>query len=318
MRTSCNRQRGIALILVIWVVTLLMVIAGSFLYAMRTDARASRNAALIARGDALAQAAVSRSLIELFKPMGSPEIWKREGEARQWAFDGAAVSVRLADESAKIDINTANNELLKGLFRYGGLGEEDAAKLLDAVLDWRDPDDLKRPNGAEAADYEQAGLKYRPANYPFQSTEELQLVLGMRAEVYQRIAPMITVYSRQPGVNPHLATRAVLLVIPNVTPEQVDQYLAEREAARIENRMLPIFTAAGPYASYAATAAVTVRAEVQFEGGVTVAREAVAMLTPQYPRRPSTYLAWREVSRATDANSSRGAASTENPVGQPR
>jgi general secretion pathway protein K len=312
---SRNRQQGIALILVIWVVTLLMVIAGSFLYAMRTDARASRNAALIARGDALAQAAVSRSLIELFKPTGSPEVWKREGEPRLWAFDGATVSVKLADESAKIDINTANNELLKGLLRYAGLGEEDAAKLLDAVLDWRDPDDLRRPNGAEAADYEQAGLKYRPANYPFQTTEELQLVLGMRAEAYQRIMPMITVYSRQPGVNPHLATRAVLLVIPNVTPEQVDQYLAEREAARNEKRPLPIFTAAGPYGSYAQTSAVTVRADVTFEGGVAVSREAVAMLTPQFPRRPFTYLAWREISRAMDAKQ---ALAPEATFGQPR
>ena len=39
------------------------------------------------------------------------------------------------------------------------LGEEEAAKLLDAVLDWRDPDSLKRPNGAEESDYAQAGLK---------------------------------------------------------------------------------------------------------------------------------------------------------------
>jgi len=316
MRTIRSRERGIALVLVIWVVTLLMVIAGSFLYAMRTDARAARNAAVIARGEALAQAAVSRALIELFKPQGSPEVWKREGEARRWEFDGAAITVRLSDESAKIDVNTANNELLKGLFRHAGLSEEDAAKLLDAVLDWRDPDTLKRPNGAEEPDYAQAGLKGRPANYPFQSTEELQLVLGMRAEVYQRIAPMITVYSRQAGVNPHLAQRPVLLAIPGVTAEAVDLFLVERETARQEGRMAPIFTAAGPYASYAQTAAVTVRADVVFDEGLTVSREAVAMITPQFPRRPYTFLAWREVSRTRDASAP--AATPEAPVGQPR
>lgn len=316
MRAPASRQRGIALILVIWVVTLLMVIAGSFLYAMRTDARAARNAALIARGEAYAQAAVSRALIELFKPQGSPEVWKREGEPRKWEFDGARVTVRLTDESAKIDVNTANNELLKGLFRYAGASEEDAAKLLDAVLDWRDPDPLKRPLGAEEPDYTQAGLAGRPANYPFQSTEELQLVLGMRAELYQRIAPMITVYSRQAGVNPHLAQRPVLLAIPGVTAEAVDLFLAEREAARAEGRMAPIFTAAGPYASYVQTAAVTVRADVSFDDGVQVTREAVAMLSPQFPRRPYTFLAWREVSRDQDAKAP--AAAQEAPVGQSR
>ena len=89
-----SAERGIALVLVIWVVTLLLVIAGSFLYAMRTDARAARNAALIARGDAIAQAAVSRALLELFKPQGGPEVWRREGAPRTWSFDGASVAVR--------------------------------------------------------------------------------------------------------------------------------------------------------------------------------------------------------------------------------
>lgn len=316
MRAARSRQEGIALILVIWVVTLLMVIAGSFLYAMRTDARAARNAAVIARGDALAQAAVARAAIELFKPQGSPEVWRRDGQARRWSFDDAQITVRLSDESAKIDLNAANSELLKGLFRFAGLGEEDAAKLLDAVLDWRDPDALTRPQGAEEPEYTQAGLKGRPANYPFQSKEELQLILGMRADVYQRIAPMITVYSRQSGVNPHLAQRDVLLAIPGVTAEAVDLFLAERAAAREEGRMSPVFTAAGAYATYAQTAAVTVRADVTFENGVTVSREAVTMLTPQYPRRPYTFLAWGEVSR------SRGdvppAQAPEGPVGKPR
>lgn len=314
MRGAPGRERGIALVLVIWLVTLMLVIAGSFTYAMRTDARASRNAAAIARGESLAQAAVARSLLELFKPPGSPEGWRRDGSLREWSFDGTPVAVRLSDESAKIDVNTANPELLKGLFRHAGLAEEEAVKLLDAILDWRDPDSLKRPFGAEEAEYSQAGLKGRPANFPFQSTEELQLVLGMRPEVFQRIAPMITVYSRQPGVNPHLASRNVLLAVPGVTPEQVDQYLGERELARSEGRAMPVFTAAGAYATYAQATAITVRADVQLERGITVTREAVAMLTPQFARRPSTLLAWREVSRDQDA---RRAADGTKPFPEP-
>lgn len=312
MRRPPAGQRGIALILVVWVVTLLLVIAGSFLYAMRTDARAARNAARIAQGDALAQAAISRALFELYKPPGSPGVWKRDALARGWSFEGAEVAVRLTDESAKIDINTANNELLKGLFRQAGMGEDDAARLLDAVLDWRDQDSLRRPNGAEEPEYEQAGLKVAPANGPFQSTEELQLVLGMRPEVYQRIAPMITVHSRQAGVNPNLAPRATLLAIPGVTEDQVDAYLAERDAASAGNRVPPLFAAAGAYASYSQVAAVTIRADVSLDGGIRVAREAVALVTPQYPKRPYTFLAWREVSRDQDA-AARPAAEPEAP-----
>jgi general secretion pathway protein K len=316
MRSTGSRERGIALVLVIWVVTLLMVIAASFLYAMRIDARAARNSALVARGDAVAQAAVARTLIELFKPQGSPEVWRREGEPRRWAFEGAKVTVWLKDESAKIDLNTANNELLKGLFRHAGLSEEDAAKLLDAVLDWRDTDSLTRPFGAEEPEYARIGLKGRPANYPFQSTEELQLVAGMRPELYQRIAPMITIYSRQSGVNPQVAQRSVLLAIPGVTGEAVDLFLAERELARREGRAAPVFTTAGAYARYVQTPAATVRVDVDLDGGIAVSREAVVLLTPQFPRRPYTMLAWREVFRQRNADAP--ASTPEAAVGQPR
>lgn len=287
-------QRGVALVLVISVVTLLAIAAGSFAYSVRTDARAARNAALVARGEAIAQGAIARTAIELFKPQASPEVWRRQDEPRAWAFDGARVSVRFTDESAKIDVNSANNELLKGLFRFAGADEEEAVRLLDAVLDWRDADALKRPFGAEEPDYAQAGLRHRPANYPFQSTEEMQLVFGMRPELYQRIAPMITVHSRQPGVNPHYATREVLLAIPNVTAEQVDAFLAERAAAAAERRGLPLFSAAGGYANYAQGGAATIRADVEVDGNLRVSREAVVVITPQFSRRPYATLAWRE------------------------
>jgi general secretion pathway protein K len=313
MRTQRHGQRGVALVLVIWVVTLLVAIAGSFVYAMRTDALAARNAALIARADALASAAVSRTLYEAFKPPGVAGTWRRDEAPRQWTFDGAVVSVRFSDESAKIDINTANDELLRSLFRQAGLGEDDAARLLDAVLDWRDPDSFRRPNGAEEPEYAQAGLKGRPANYAFQSTEELQLVLGMRPEVFQRIAPMITVHSRQPGVNPHLASRSVLLAIPSVTSEQVDAYIAERDAARAAERVPPVFGPAGSYASYAQVSTLAIKCDVSLPEGITVSREVIAAVTPQYPRRPYTFLAWREV--APDRNSA-AASATEVPRGR--
>ena len=106
----------------------------------------------------------------------------------------------------------------------GSATDEEAAKIQDAILDWRDADKLKRVNGAEEGDYTAAGLGYKPANAPFQAIEELQLVLGMRPDLYRRIAPSITVFSRLPGINPAIASREVLLALPNVTPEMVDEF----------------------------------------------------------------------------------------------
>jgi general secretion pathway protein K len=182
------------------------------------------------------------------------------------------------------------------MFASIGLEEDEAARLTDAVLDWRDADSFKRPNGAEEPEYRAAGLPYKPANAPFQAIEELQLVLGMRPEIYRRIEPMITVYSRQAGVNPQLASRDVLLAIPGVGVDQADQYIALREAARAQGQPLPPFPEAGAYTS-SYTMVASVRSEARLEDGTVFAREAVALLRPT-PRKVVTYLAWRESTAA--------------------
>jgi general secretion pathway protein K len=292
-------QSGVALVLVLWVSILLLVIASSFIIERRTEAMVVVNSVSMARAEGAADAGVYRAVYDGYRTDNGPDMWKRDGTRYDWNFDGIPVRVELRDESAKIDINTANDALLRGLFLSVGLTDDEATALVDAVLDWRDADDFKRPHGAEAADYQAAGLPYKPANAPFQAIEELQLVLGMRPEIYRRIAPSITVFSRQPGVNATIASRDVLLAIPGVTPEMVDAYIAQREDARTAGQPLPQFPQAGAYAS-AYSMVVSIRAEAQLDDGTVFSREAVALMRPQ-PHRPVTFVAWRESTAMPEA-----------------
>ena len=293
---SLRRQRGVALILVIWVAVLLTVIASSFIVERRTETLIVRNSVSVARAEAVADAGVYRALYEVYRTNNPADAWKRDGTLYHWTFDEVPVRVEMRDESAKIDINTASEALLRGLLLSVGLPDDEAARLLDAILDWRDPDTLKRPNGAEEPEYRAAGLTYKPADAAFQTIEEIQLVLGMRPELYRRIAPSITVFSRQAGVNPQLASREVLLAIPGMTAEVVDQYLALREAARAAGQPLPAFPQAGSFAaSYSMLA--TIRSEARLDDGTIVTREAVALLRAS-PRKPVSFVAWRESTAA--------------------
>jgi general secretion pathway protein K len=298
-------ERGVALVIVMWLSVLLTVIAGSFIIERRTEAMVVRNSISMARAEAIADAGVQRAVYELYRTE-SPDAWKRDGSTQQWAFDGVPVRIEMRDESAKIDINTAVDPLLRGMFISVGLPEDDAARLVDAILDWRDPDALRRANGAEEPEYRAAGLTYKPANAPFQAIEELQLVLGMRPEIYRRIAPMITVFSRQPGVNPQLASREVLMAIPGVTAEQVDLYIAQRDAAREAKQPPPVFPQAGPYTAGFSMIA-TVRSEARLEDGTVFAREAVAILRPA-PRKIVTFIGWRESTAAPEGDKATGGA----------
>ena len=227
-RRALGSQNGIALVAVLWVLVLLSVIAGDFLRESRTQTQLARNLLENARARALAEAGVNRAIFDLLDPKGQ---WQADGTAYAFPFGDGKVSVSIQDEGGKINLNRARDELLQGLFVVFDLDEEEAAHLVDANADFRDPDDLRRLNGAEESDYRAAGLPYRPKNAPFEVVDELQQVMGMTRQLYERVAPFVTVYTRRPGVDPNTAPCEVLFAIPGADFDLVATLLAERPAA---------------------------------------------------------------------------------------
>ena len=288
-----NAQHGIAIIIVLWIITLLALIAASFMTVMRSDIQVVTNSMGRAKAEAAANAGIQRAMFELFKPVNTPDRWAADGVPRGWTYQDAAITITMNDEAGKIDINTASEALLRSLFQSQGLTPDEArewqswrAARVDRFL-------VKRLHGAEEAEYLAAGLKYKPANAPFQTIEELKLVLGMTPQIYERIAPLITIYSRQPGVYAQIASRAVLRAIPNVTDEQVDTYLQLREQARLVKAALPIFMAGAAYLSVGSGYITRLRAEARLPDGSRFVREAVGRQLGN-PKRFYAFLQWKE------------------------
>jgi general secretion pathway protein K len=180
-----------------------------------------------------------------------------------------------------------------------GLDQESAASLLDAILDWRDPDELVRPQGAERDQYEAAGYDYLPANAPFQSVDELRLVIGMTPDLMRRLQPLLTVYSLQSGINSRQAPRAVLLALPNVQAEDVEAYLGLREEAYTQLQMPTPFPQAAAYEASGNTQVYNLRSVVSLSDGARFASEAVVKLINQ-PDRPYVVMRWQEVAISAD------------------
>jgi general secretion pathway protein K len=294
-----NAQSGIALVLALWLTVLLTVIASGFAFSMRSEALATRNAVSLAQARAIADGAVERTAFELMRPRVA-DTWTFDGQAHRWTEGDATVVAVAVDEAAKIDINAAPDLLLKNmLMNIGGLEEPSAAALVDAIVDWRDPDDLRRPNGAELPEYRAANSKYVPANAPFETIGEAARVLGMTPAVFRRIAAVITVYSRQPGVNAATAARDVLLALPNTTAEVVDAYIEQRTQALANKLPVPPFPPAQAFGS-GPVPVWRIRAEATLPDGVTFAREAV-LRPSQDPQRPLIALAWLAPPRSAPA-----------------
>ena len=285
-------QSGIALVMVLWMLALLSVIAGSLVFSSRTEMLMAGNTAALAQAEASADAGVYMAIHELVRPQTDLTRWKGDGLTHLWTFHGAELRVTILDESAKIDLNAAPVALLKGLLNALGVAEPDADALADAVLDWRDADDLRSLHGAEKAEYAAAGREYGPANAPFGTIEELRQVLGMSDDLFRKLEPLVTVHSRQPSVNAAVAPREVLLALPGATAEQVDSFLEQRRILIEQGNPAPAFPGGQGFLSGASGSVFSIQVEAIASDDVRFFREAVVRMTGDI-KGPVTTLAWR-------------------------
>jgi general secretion pathway protein K len=286
------KQGGFALVVVLWVVALLTVMAGGFALGMRTDTNLTYYQVASAKARALAEAGVNRGIMELLK-QEEDRVWATDGSPNQLPLEDGALTISVQDESGKIDLNVAQTELLGGLLHALGVDDRARDALVDSILDWRDPDDLRRANGAEAADYKAAGLPYGPKNGPFDSVDELQQVLGMTPALFLRMRGFVTVYSQQGGINPLVAPRTVLLAVPGWDAAQVDSYMAMREQF---SQGLPQSLPAGvpiQFVSGRSNLVYAIRSMGRTPQGATAVMQAVVRVT-RTPQQPASIVSWKE------------------------
>ncbi len=127
----------------------------------------------------------------------------------RWAIENAA---------GRIDVNFAPQGLLAALFEGAGASRAEAARLVAAIEDYRDPDDDRRLDGAERQAYARAGLAHGPKNAPFESTLELGRVIGMRPGLLATVRPYLTIRSGQEGVDPRHASRGLIDMLGGEVP----------------------------------------------------------------------------------------------------
>lgn len=292
-----RRQAGIALVIVLWVTALLGVIAASYTLSIRTETVLTRNWVESAQARASAEAGVRIALLELLGSNADRYAgWRADGTVHQATFNGSALRIAIFDEGGKIDLNAAPGDLIDGLLRSIGVEDEERKRLVDAILDWRDEDQLRRDNGAEADDYAAAGLPYGPGDKHFSSVEELALVLGMNPALYRRLAGALTVYSGEAGINPAAAPRQVLLAVPGIDAVEMERYLQLRQ--QYAGDVPPPSGLPGRYLSLRRTSGIfSVQVEAKTAGGATERLAVVvkpAGLAGQGGGRPYVLLARKE------------------------
>ncbi|WP_313172425.1 type II secretion system protein GspK [Stenotrophomonas sp.] len=277
-------MRGAALVLVLWVVALLATTIAAFAMTARVEHLQGRVSGDLAGGEQVAHAGIDYALSRMRATSTQPS-WHADGRPYRWQFDGHAVTLRIVDETGKVDLNQADLNLLQALLRALNVAPDKAARLAGAIVDWRDVDALLQVSGgAETADYQAAGLPYGAKNAPFDSVSEVQRVLGMEPALYAQLAPLLTVYgSGRPS--PRFAPAPVL------TAMGMDAALimAQRERADGGAGMGETSPTGGDSGTYSVESTVQLVAERQ-----AVIRAVVRLNPGAMAGAPYTVLQWEQ------------------------
>jgi general secretion pathway protein K len=110
--------------------------------------------------------------------------WVVDGRPYLLPFEQGVGEVRVMSEAGKININMASDNLLRKVIGNLGLQGEARDIVVDSILDWRDPDDFYRVNGAENDYYQSLKEPYYCKNGNLDSIEELLLVRGVSPELF--------------------------------------------------------------------------------------------------------------------------------------
>jgi general secretion pathway protein K len=255
LTAKADNQRGVVLILVLWVFIFLFVVAFDFSASVREEATAAQRFSDETQGYYLALAGFERGLYDFLRQ--SPGGVKQPQDAKKsdlfgcdnnWQDGKLGAEVfrfRLIDEGGKINLNRVNEDTLRRIFTNLGIDNARRDILVDSIMDWRDPDDLHRTNGAENDDYySKQSPAYTAKNGPLDGVEDLLWIRGMTPELYfgygettdapagdqQPIAlkDIFTVDSPIDRVNLRTASAEVIHTVTGISLEKSRKFVEER------------------------------------------------------------------------------------------
>ena len=162
-----DRQRGFALLVVLWTLGFLSLLGTALVAAGRQETQRSRNLLDSALAEARADGAVQQAIYALLDP--SPARWRPDGSRHVLRSGHYRIEVRLDDENGKINPNFAPVEMLQALLAQLGVPNQDATKLAAAIDRWRTP-------GGQTVQVASTQPLALPSGAPFETLDELGLL----------------------------------------------------------------------------------------------------------------------------------------------
>jgi len=202
-------RKGMALLTVLLMVTVMAAIAVALLDDVRFSTRRASNLASVGQAQwyALGAEALARKRIErLIRQAGPVTPTEPDWNGRPFAFpiEAGQIQAVVRDGQACFNLNSVVSgidgayvarprgaEQLVALGRALGVDEGRMRAVAEALTDWIDSDQTPLPRGAETAAYAGRETPLRTPGALLLEPGELRLIRGVDAEVYGRLRPFV-------------------------------------------------------------------------------------------------------------------------------
>jgi len=110
-------------------------------------------------------------------PQGADALWRADGGMIGFQRDTVRATIEYRDVAGLLSLNSGDPDLIAGLLQEFGVEKSKATGLAARLKDYTDEDTLRRPLGAERADYRMRQLP-PPTNSPLRNLSEVTRVMG--------------------------------------------------------------------------------------------------------------------------------------------
>ena len=223
-RSGARRQRGIALIYVLLIFSMITLMASQMVTSLWLHTE--KNARFLERIQAKHHAMSAEQYVAMLLEQDFEEDKKKkrqvDHERERWNVDTVGfgieqggVELQIVDENGRFNLNWLNTEALDGK-RYSkqfevilqNLGID--TQLVQAIKDWIDSDQEPSETGAEDNNYLVLDPPRRTADFPLISLSELRLIQGVGKEEFELLTPLVTTLPKESKVNVNSALPEVL------------------------------------------------------------------------------------------------------------
>jgi general secretion pathway protein K len=270
-----HAEDGFVLVAVIWMAGLLAVISTAFVLTVRSHTLIARNLVYNGKAETIADGMVKLAALRLVgQATGGTIKFNGEHSFCQWSSD-AMIGLAVQDQGGLVDLNVASPDLLNALFKGLAQSQAETDSLIAELQDYRDPDSQSASGESEPSNY--PGKNFGPKNAPFSIVEELDQVPGVNAALFEKLLPLVTVQSQQPGFDLSRAPKELLAALGATSPT---------------DPQLQRFSSPSAYKLFAVDVVVETKQNARYY------RHAMIALVLQ-PDRPFAILSWQQ-GRNTD------------------